>query len=599
MGGDNPDPAKLIAAGAAALRDGRPEEARKAYQRATEIAPNDAAGWRGLGNSLHALGLAAEGGAAHMRALQESAKDPELAKAAQAAGANRLSEAYPLLRDRLQAEPDNIAALRIMADVAIRMGRPLDAVRMLIRVIELAPDFAPARDLLRDALYQAPIDSALAELDQQLTAQPEHLGLLNLKAGLFDRAGAYEAAIALYRRMLEIRPDDALTGVTLGNVLQTVGRSRESIDAYRHSITQQPRNGEAWWSLANAKTFRFPPEDLVAMHGLLASFDLAPTDRLQIEFALGKALEDARDYPASFMHYAEGNRLRRQTVRYNQAQVDDQLARASRLYTLEFFSERYGGGAPAPDPIFIVGLPRSGSTLVEQILASHSGIEGTMELDDLLRTVRRLDMPGGRYPEILTNVAPPQLAALGQNYLQTTRVQRKTSRPFFVDKLPVNFMHVGLIRTILPNAKIVDVRRHPLSCGWSCFKQHFARGHDFSYDLGDIGRYYRAYVGFMALWDERLPGHVHRLNYEALVADTETEVLSLLHYLGLEFEPACLDFHKTERAVRTPSAEQVRQPIFTAGLDQWRHFEPWLDPLKQALGDVLEAYPEVPASLGS
>jgi tetratricopeptide (TPR) repeat protein len=593
----NPELTRLMEAGAAALRAGKPAEARTAYQRATEIAPNIAATWRGLGNSLHALRQAGEGGAAYLRALQESARDPDLAKAAQAAGANRLADAYPLLRDRLQAEPDDIAALRIMADVAMRMGRPLDSVRMLIRVIELAPDFAVARDLLRDALFQTPLDSALTELDERLSRQPDHLGFLNLKAGLLDRAGHYEGAIALYRRMLELRPEDALTNVTLGNVLQTVGRSQESVAAYRESIVRDPKRGEAWWSLANAKTFRFPPEYLLQMQALLALPDLPPADRLQIEFALGKALEDQADYPASFMHYAEGNRLRHATLRYNQPQIDDQLRRATRLYTPGFFAERADAGDVAPDPIFVVGLPRSGSTLVEQILASHSRIEGTMELNDLLRTVRRLDLPGGRYPEILANVPSPQLANLGGDYLQATRIQRKTGCPFFIDKLPVNFMHIGLIHTILPNAKIIDVRRHPLSCGWSCFKQLFARGHDFSYALGDIGTYYRTYIGFMALWDDRLPGHVHHIFYEDLVTDTEAEVRRLLGYLGLEFEQACLDFHQTERAVRTPSAEQVRQPIFVNGLDQWRHFDPWLDPLKQALGDVLDTYPEPPPSL--
>ena len=597
MSEGNSELTQLLAAGAAASRAGKPAESRAAYQRATELVPNEPAAWRGLGQSLHALGEPDLGGAAHLRALQESARDPVLAKAAQAAGAGRLADAYPLLRDRLQSEPDDIAALRIMADVAMRMGRPLDAVRFLIRVIELAPGFGAAHDLLRDALLQTPLDDALTELDQRLSRQPDHLGYLNLKAGLLDRAGDYEGAVALYRQMLALRPDDAGTLVTLGNVLQTIGRSRESIEAYRQSVAQAPRNGEAWWSLANAKTFRFSPEDVLRMETLLAQSDLAPADRWQIEFALGKALEDSADHAASFLHYAEGNRLRRGTSRYNQAQVDDQLRRAARLYTPAFFAERSGAGCPAPDPIFIVGLPRSGSTLVEQILASHSRIEGTMELNDLLRTVRRLDLPGGRYPEAIAALPPAQLAALGQDYLQSTLIQRKTGRPFFIDKLPANFMHVGLIRAILPNAKIVDIRRHPLACGWSCFKQHFARGHDFSYDLGDIGRYYRVYAGFMALWDDRLPGHVHRLFYEDIVADTEGEVRRLLGYLGLEFEPACLTFHRTERAVRTPSAEQVRQPIFTGGLDQWRGFEPWLGPLKAALGDVLDAYPSVPVSL--
>ena len=587
---------QVLATGAAHLRDGRAHEAEAAFAHATRLMPDTAAAWRGLGNSLHALGRTDEGGAAHLRALQLSAKDPELAKAAQAIGANRLADAYPLLRDRLQAEPNDIAALRMMADVAMRMGRPIDAARMLIRAIELAPDFTIARQLLLDALLQAPPEEALAELDQRLASKPDHLGYLNLKANLLDRAGRYDDAVTLYRHMLAVRPD-AVTWITLGNVLQTIGRSAERVDCYRRSIALAPQGGEAWWSLANAKTFAFSAEDVAQLRTLVALPNLPPAERMQAEFALGKALEDAGDYPDAFDHYAAGNRLRHGMVRYNQAQMDDQLRRAARLYTADFFTGRAGMGDPAPDPIFIVGLPRSGSTLVEQILASHSRVEGTMELNDLLRIVRKLDLPGGRYPETLAALPAGQLAALGQDYLQATRIQRKTGRPFFIDKLPVNFMHIGLIRAILPKAKIIDVRRHPLSCGWSCFKQHFARGHDFSYDLGDIGSYYRTYVGFMALWDAVLPGHVHRVFYEDLVADTEGEVRRLLDHLGLPFEPGCLSFHQTDRAVRTPSAQQVRQPIFTAGLDQWRKFDPWLGPLKDALGDVLDAYPAVPDTL--
>lgn len=586
----------MLAAGASYLRDGRAGEAEAAFAQATRIMPGAPAAWRGLGNSLHALGRTDEAGAAYLRALRESASDPELAKAAQTIGANRLGDAYPWLRDRLQAEPNDLAALRMMADVAMRMGRPIDAARLLIHAIELAPDFTIARQLLMDALVQAPSDEALAELDQRLAGKPDHLGYLNLKANLLDRTGQYDDAIAIYRRMLDVRPD-AVTWITLGNVLQTIGRSAESVDCYRCSIALAPRGGEAWWGLANAKTFAFSAEDVAQLRDLVGLPDLPAVDRLQAEFALGKALEDAGDQAGAFEHYAAGNRLRRGMVRYNQAQMDDQLRRATRLYTADFFAGRAGNGDPSPDPIFIVGLPRSGSTLVEQILASHSQIEGTMELNDLVRTVRRLDLPGGRYPDVLAGLPATQLAALGREYLQATRIQRKAGRPFFIDKLPVNFMHVGLIRTILPHAKIIDIRRHPLSCGWSCFKQHFARGHDFSYDLGDIGTHYRTYVGFMALWDAVLPGQMYRIFYEDLVADTEGEVRRLLDYLGLPFEPACLAFHETERAVRTPSAQQVRQPIFTGGLDQWRKFDPWLEPLKDALGDALDAYPAVPNTL--
>ncbi len=586
----------LIAAGTAHLRARRVVEARTAFVAATRIDPGSAAAWRGLGNALHAAGNRDQGGKAHMRALQASASDPELVRAAEAVGARRLAEAYPILRDRLQAEPNDLAALRIMADLAAMTGHYIDAFRMLARAVELAPDFAAIRTSLRDTLYLAPRDEALAAVDEQLARQPGHIGYRNLKAALLERAGDHDGAIAVYRAILDERPAEAGVWMTLGHILKTIGRTAECISAYRRSVALAPANGGAWWSLANIKTFRFEPADFETIAKVLARPDLAKEARFHLEFALGKAFEDSCDYARSYAHYAEGNRLRRETISYDPADLADQRRRAARLFTPAFLAARTGSGSPVPDPIFVVGLPRSGSTLVEQILASHPAIEGTTELDDLHRIVRTIDAtpPGNLYPEAIAGLDGPQLAALGEDYLRTTRAWRKADRPRFIDKLPANFAHVGLIRLILPNARIIDVRRHPLSTGFSCFKQHFARGHNFSYDQAEIGTHYAEYVRFMVLWDRLLPGHVHRVFYEKLIADIETEVRRMLDYLGLEFDPACLNFHETRRAIHTPSAEQVRQPIFTDALDQWRRYEPWLDPLKVALGDVLEFYPESP-----
>jgi hypothetical protein len=338
------------------------------------------------------------------------------------------------------------------------------------------------------------------------------------------------------------------------------------------------------------------------MEGELARTDSAADGRPQLHFALGRAREDAADYQRSFQHYAEGNRLRRLQLTYSAGHTTGFVARSRALYTSEFLRERASAGCPAPDPIFIIGLPRSGSTLVEQILASHSLVEGTMELNEitvLARRLRWLHRSGAErepleYTQMIATLAPEQLRELGEAYIARTRVQRKTAAPFFVDKQPDNFLQLGLIVLALPNAKIIDVRRHPLGCGLSVFKQHFARGQTFSYSLEDIGRYYRDYVELMAHFDQVLPERVYRVHYESLVENTETEVRRLLDHCQLPFEQACLRFYENPRAVRTASSEQVRQPIFRHGLEQWRHYEPWLEPLKAALGPVLPAYPQVP-----
>jgi hypothetical protein len=333
------------------------------------------------------------------------------------------------------------------------------------------------------------------------------------------------------------------------------------------------------------------------MRTQLKKASLAEEDRFHLHFALGKALEDEGDYQESFEHYAKGNASRRKGIQYDRRETTSYVQRSKAFFTAEFFRAQAGKGDPAPDPIFIVGLPRSGSTLIEQILSSHSQVEGTMELPDVISIVRRLSGRKKRsdvsaYPESLRAFSPEEIRALGSEYLERTRVQRKSGRPFFIDKTPQNFLHAGLIHTMLPNAKIVDARRHPLSCGFSCFKQHFARGHNFSYDLSELGHYYADYVDLMSHFDAVLPHRIHRVFYERMVEDPEREIRALLVYCGLPFEETCLRFYETERAIRTPSSEQVRLPIFAEGVDQWRNYETWLEPLKQALGAVLESYPE-------
>ncbi|MEO8017212.1 MAG: sulfotransferase, partial [Pseudomonadota bacterium] len=416
---------------------------------------------------------------------------------------------------------------------------------------------------------------------------------------IFGRIGEFEKSIAQYRAVLADYPAQPRIWMSLGHALKTAGQNAQSIDAYRRCIALTPRFGEVWWSLANLKTYRFSTDDIATMRAQLERTDLINDDRFHFNFALGKALEDAGDYAESFAAYARGNALRRKLTRYDAEENAAHVARSKKLFTPEFFAARRGWGCPAPDPIFVVGLPRAGSTLVEQILATHSQVEGTQELPDVTMIARIIGKrttrtEGSAYPRALVKFSTAELHAFGEQYLAQTRIQRKTARPFFIDKMPNNFAHLGLIHLMLPNAKIIDARRHPLGCCFSCFKQHFARGQNFTYDLDELGRYYSDYVELMGHFDTVLPGRVHRVFYENMVEDTEGAVRRLLEYCGLPFEESVLRFHENQRAVRTASSEQVRRPIFREGMDQWRHYEPWLDPLKHSLGRVLADYPAVP-----
>jgi tetratricopeptide (TPR) repeat protein len=440
---------------------------------------------------------------------------------------------------------------------------------------------------------------ALAQIDVLTGRDPRHPGYANLRAAILARLGEYEQAVAVYQRVLAEHPAQPKGWMSYGHALKTLGRQADCIAAYRRALDLQPGLGEAWWSLANLKTVRFDAGDLAAMSDQLARPDLSDDDRLHLHYSLGKAFEDAGRYAESFDHYSQGAALRHGQLDYHADETTAEVARAKALFTPAFLKAREGQGSQAPDPIFIVGLPRSGSTLVEQILASHSQVEGTMELPDLIVMARRL---GGKvqrgadsaYPEMLAGLSPDALSDLGQEFLDRTRVQRKTGRPLFIDKMPNNWIHAGLIHLILPNARIIDARRHPLGCCFSGFKQHFARGQAFSYDLTDIGRYYADYVDLMAHVDAVLPGRVHRVIYEEMVEDPERQIRALLDYCGLPFEDGCLNFHQNDRAVRTASSEQVRQPIFKDAVEHWQNYESWLDPLKAALGPVLPAYPRAP-----
>jgi tetratricopeptide (TPR) repeat protein len=573
------------------------EDPRLAALQAREIlsvSPRNADAYRLLGAALRRTGDAEEAERAELDAIAASVGDPALMRAARALLDNDLPAAERLLRPRLAEKPVDVAAIRMMAELAGRLGRYPDAETLLRRALELAPAFAPARANLATVLYkQNRPAEAIAELDRLPKDDEGAAGQQNLKAAALGRIGSYEEAIGLYEQVLARIPNQPKVWMSYGHALKTVGRQQDGIAAYRSALKLAPTLGELWWSLANLKTVPFSDEDVAAMADALAGEGLGAEDRLHLNFALGRAFEERKEHERSFGHYAEGNRIRAAIMRYDVGKVEAFVAKAKALFTPAFFAARAGAGCPAPDPIFILGMPRAGSTLIEQILASHPEVEGTMELPDIPALARRLGggKPGSEdsaYPDCLAEIDPAALRALGEEYLERTRIQRKTPRPYFIDKMPNNWAHAGLIRLILPRAKIVDARRHPLDCCFSNFKQHYARGQGFSYALADMGRYYAAYVALMAHLAQVLPDPPHLVIHERLIDDPEAEIRRLLDHLGLAFDPACLSFHENARAVRTASSEQVRRPINRAGLDQWRPYEPWLDPLKQALGPVLD-----------
>lgn len=579
--------------GMALAGSGKRAEALEAFARVLQLGGLPGL-WREIGEQHRALGDRAQAEEAFLRHLDSRVLEPSLSAAITLHRANDLSGAEAAFRRHLDHYPHDVLALRHFAEFCSSLDRYEDAEALLHRCLERAPGFALGRYGLAMVLLHANAPArALEQVERLLSREPQRFEYLSLKADALGRLGDFAKALACLERLVSLFPAHGAMWSNYGHILRALGRREDCEAAYRKTIALGAPVGEAYWGLANLKTYRFNAAEISAMQAHAKV--MAPgADRVSLMFALGKALEDEHDHSGAFAAYDAANRERRTTLPYDHGEREDLLRQSRAVFSPDFFASRRHVGSDRCDPIFIVGMPRSGSTLVEQIIASHSAVEGTMELLELLMIARRLGQAGS-YPQSLASLPEAAFRELGEEYLERTAVFRKTNAPRFIDKMPNNFAHAGLIHLILPHARIIDVRRHPLACGVSNFKQHWATGQAFAYDLKDIGRFYRSYVELMAHYDAVLPGRVHRVVYEDLVASPEAETRRILAACGLEFEARCLRFFEHDRAVRTPSSEQVRRPVNREGLDNWRPFEPWLEPLKTALGPVLDAYPAAPS----
>ncbi|MBT8114974.1 MAG: sulfotransferase, partial [Arenicella sp.] len=511
----------------------------------------------------------------------------------------KLDAADAICREFLRENKQHVEGMRLLAEIATQAQIMDDAEFLLESAVEFEPDHIGARFDLATILLKRQKFGKADELATQLVAeQPDNKDFETLLGSTRLGVGKTDEAIEIFQSLADQQILLKSTYLLLGHACKTAGNLDAAIDSYQKLYQHQPDFGDAFWSLANTKTYQFTDDEIAHMLDYEQRGETSDEDRVHFCFALGKAYEDREDYDAAFKYYERGNELNRQLLNYDAPDMVRRAKRQQELCTAELFAARKEVGCPAPDPIFIVGLPRAGSTLLEQILASHSQVDGTHELPNILSLARRLrgrevPAPGEEpnYPRILSELEDDYFRRFGEQYIEQTRVFRHEA-PLFIDKMPNNFLHIGLIKLILPNAKVIDARRHPMSCCFSGFKQLFAEGQEFTYGLKEIGEYYKAYIELMTHWDNVLPGFVLRVQHEDVVNDLETQVRRMLEFCDLSFEDACLEFHKTERNIRTPSSEQVRQPIYTSGLEQWRKFEEFLDPLKQALGEeLMQQYP--------
>lgn len=575
---------------------GNEDRALAAYGRACQINPALEAAWRGQLDILVKRGMRSQALAVKGQIDRLQAMPRPLVAVMDLISQGKLIRAEDICRQFLQKVPHHVEGMRLLADIGIRLGVLEDAEFLLESATEFDPDNVQVRiDYIGALRKRQKFERALGEAKRLHDAAPDNLQFKSLYAIECMQTGDFDTAIGKFDEILTKLPEDPITLTSRGHALKTVGDFEGAVDSYRSALAHQPQHGESWYSLANLKTYSFSKDEIDRMHAQEHNTNLSHMDRVYLFFALGKAYEDEDDFDTAFHYYERGNRLKKAQSRYSAERMTEELHAQQEICTRELFDGKAGMGHDAPDPIFVVGLPRAGSTLIEQILASHSQVDGTLELPNILSLSNRLrrrprENAESHYPGVLPELTAEELQEFGEAFIDDTRIHRDGAARF-IDKMPNNFRHIGLIKLILPNAKIIDARRHPMACCFSGYKQLFAEGQEFTYSLRDIGSYYRDYVELMDHWDEVLPDEVLLVQYEDVVADLETQVRRMLDYLELPFEESCLRYWETERSIRTPSSEQVRQPVYQSGVDQWKKFEKHLGPLEDALGDILQRYP--------
>jgi len=581
------------------LLKGEAGEAARVLKTATRLDPELEMAHFNLGKALSILRMGTEADAAFERSFELNPERKKLAQAAEHQHAGRLAEAERLYREILRDNPGNVDAVRLLGTVAMQNERIYEAERLFRRATANAPDFVVAQlDLGRALKEQNRLEEAMEQFDKVIRLEPDNVPARYLMASCLSLAARTYDAVEMYQKVLELQPRHAGAMLGLGHMLKTVGRQAEAIEAYRDCIRQLPQNGETWWSLANLKTYKLTDEDIRQMESLIADRDdagraLSETSLVNLLFALAKAFEDRENFEQAWDYYDEGNRRQRVLENYDPVRTETVHDRIVEVFNRDFLASNTGLGHPSNEPIFVIGLPRSGSTLIEQILASHSQVEGTSELPYaglVTASLNRNRADGVNYPEAVLELREEHFKRLGQDYLDFARIHRTEGRPIFIDKMPNNFPTVGFLHLILPNSKIIDARRYPLDSCLSCYRQLFARGQNFTYDLTDIGEYFLQYERMMDHWHEVLPGRCLTVQYEEVVTDFENQVRRLLDYCELPFEEACVNFHETERPVRTASSEQVRQPVYRKSVNRWRHYQDHLGELIEVLQPALPRY---------